>query len=180
MPAPLTEAKLTEVYRETVDVLYGYASRRCGGVRQLAEDVTQETWLRAVREWRRTGLPDRPIAWLTTVARNLILNHLRRQEPVPLEAVPAALVDAALDADDALDSADVARTVNAALARMPEHEARLLEAFHFERRRMAQLAESLGISERAVEGRLRRARERLRTELERDGVPPLKAEGGVS
>lgn len=180
MPAPINEATLTAIYRETVDALYGYASRRCGGVRQAAEDVTQEAWLRAVREWRRSGLPDNPLAWLTTVARNLILNQLRRQEPVPLDAVPAALADAALDQDDAIDTADTARVVNAALARMPEHEARLLEAFHFERRRMAQLAESLGISERAVEGRLRRARERLRAELERHEIPSLKAGGATS
>lgn len=178
MPDTITEATLTAIYRETVDALYGYASRRCGGVRQVAEDVTQEAWLRAVREWRRTGLPDNPLAWLTTVARNLLLNQLRRQEPVPLDAVPAALVDASLDQDEALDTAAAARAVNQALARMPAHEARLLEEFHFERRRMAQLAVSLGISERAVEGRLRRARERLRAELERNEVPSLQAGGG--
>jgi hypothetical protein len=53
MIAPLSEDHLRELYAETIDALYGYASRRCGGNRSLAEDVTQEVWLRAVREWRR-------------------------------------------------------------------------------------------------------------------------------
>ncbi len=65
--------------------------------------------------------------------------------------------------------------VTSALTRIPPEEARLLEAFHFERCRVARLAERYGISERAVEGRLRRAREHLRTALETT-LP--KAEGG--
>ena len=52
------------------------------------------------------------------------------------------------------------------MSRIPPSEARLLETFHYDRLKMSQLAELHGISERAVEGRLRRARERLRRELE--------------
>jgi DNA-directed RNA polymerase specialized sigma24 family protein len=43
MPHPLTEDQLRGIYRGTIDRLYGYVSRRCGGDRSLAEDVTQET-----------------------------------------------------------------------------------------------------------------------------------------
>jgi RNA polymerase sigma-70 factor (ECF subfamily) len=181
MPSTITEAQIVAIYRETVDALYGYASRKCGGERQLAEDVTQEAWLRAVREWRRSGLPDRPLAWLTTVTRNLLFNHFRRHEPVPLDAVPAEAVIAALEADDAIDSSEVAALVHVALARLPAHEARLIEEFHFGQCRVARLAEQYGTSERAIEGRLRRARERLRRELETDGSSTLpRAEGGIT
>ncbi len=166
MPRPVTESHITELYRATIDALYGYVSRKCGGERQLAEDVTQEAWLRAVREWPRTGVPDNPLAWLTTVARNLLLNHLRRRDAVSIDTVPPADVLAAMERDAVSESTEIAAIVSRALARLPAHEACLLEAFHFERCRVAQLAERLGISERAVEGRLRRARERLRRELE--------------
>ncbi len=176
MPHAISEAQITELYRTTVDTLYGYASRRLGGQRQLAEDVTQETWLRAVREWRRAGVPDNPIGWLTTVARNLILNQLRHHEPVSLDAVSPALVILAVERDEVGDSADVAALMSRALDRMPRHEALLLEQFHYQRFKVAQLARSYGISERAVEGRLRRARERLRHELETT-LPKL--EGGI-
>lgn len=178
----ITEAEITAIYRDTVDVLYGYASRKCGGVRQVAEDVTQETWLRAVREWRRIGVPANPIAWLTTVARNLILNDLRRRELVTIDDVAPSAIQAALELDELGDSAGIARAVNDALTRLPAAEAQLLEEFHFERRRVAQLAEAYGTTERAIEGRLRRARERLRLELAgheiTDGLP--KAEGGIA
>lgn len=163
---PLSEPLLRQIYGDTIDALYGFASRRCGGVREVAEDITQETWLRAVRDWRAHGVPDNPIAWLTTVARNLILNQARRPEDIPIDAIAPDRILAALERDGADDSAEVASMVNGALARIPEPEARLLEAFHYERFKVAQLAEAYGTSERAIEGRLRRARERLRSELE--------------
>jgi RNA polymerase sigma-70 factor (ECF subfamily) len=175
MPHPLTEDQLRGIYRGTIDRLYGYVSRRCGGDRALAEDVTQETWLRAVREWRNKGVPEVPLAWLTTVARNLLLNELRKRRPLPLDDVSPAELMGAVEAGGASDSAEVAAMVNQALARLPDPQSRLLEAFHFDRIRCAQIAESLGISERAVEGRLRRARESLRRELE----AALHATGGT-
>ena len=176
MRRPVTGEQLREIYRATIDDLYAYASRRCGGVRELAEDVTQEVWLRAVREWRRKGIPDVPLAWLTTVARNLILNHLRRKESLSLDAVSPTEILAAVDADELGESAEVATVVSHALARIPPAEAQLLEAFHYERYKVAQLAQAYGTSERAIEGRLRRARERLRRELEIS----LNAQGGLA
>jgi RNA polymerase sigma-70 factor (ECF subfamily) len=44
-----------------------------------AEDAVQEAYLVAVERWPRSGIPDRPGAWLTTVARNRALDRLRRE-----------------------------------------------------------------------------------------------------
>jgi RNA polymerase sigma-70 factor (ECF subfamily) len=166
MSLAITEEQIRSIYRDTIHALYGYVSRRCGGDRDLAEDVTQETWLRAVRDWRVKGAPAQPIAWLTTVARNLLVNELRKRRPLPLDSVSPDEILAAVDNGTASDSAEVAAVVSQALARLPARQSQLLEAFHFDRCRSSQIAESLGISERAVEGRLRRARECLRRELE--------------
>ena len=91
MRQPITEGDIRRVYRETIDDLYGFVARRCGGDRDLAEDVTHETWLRAVRVWHSDGLPDRPLAWLTTVARNLLANHFRRRPSEPLSRLSTQL-----------------------------------------------------------------------------------------
>jgi RNA polymerase sigma factor (sigma-70 family) len=66
--------------------------------------------------------------------------------------------------------------VSQALTRLPHAEAELLESFHYDRFKMSQLARAQGVSERAIEGRLRRARERLRRELE----ITLKGERGIA
>jgi RNA polymerase sigma-70 factor, ECF subfamily len=155
MPPRATEEELRAIYRETILPLYASVSRRCGGDRPLAEDVTQETWLRAVRAWRHEGVPERPLAWLVTVARNLLRNHFRRRRPVSLDTLTAQEVLAAVDAEGPPGGEG-----------LPDEQAGLLEAFHFERRRVAQIAQARGLSERAVEGRLRRARGRLRREIE--------------
>lgn len=48
-----TDDDIRRVYRETIDQLYAFTSRRCDGDRELAEDITQETWLRELATNRR-------------------------------------------------------------------------------------------------------------------------------
>src|ERR1043166_213697 len=114
----ITESQLERIYDDTIVELYGYASRRCGGRRELAEDVPQETWVRALRHWRQHGAPVNPLAWLTTVARNLIVSHFRRRDIVSIAAVWPAEVLAAVDAKPVSDSAEVASLVSQELARI--------------------------------------------------------------
>lgn len=45
----------------------------------LAEDIVQETLLKAMQEWPFRGVPDDPAAWLHRVARNLAIDRLRRE-----------------------------------------------------------------------------------------------------
>ena len=164
MAQPASEEVIREIYRATIDDLYRFVARRCDRDRELAEDVTQETWLRAVRAWHAEGIPDRPLAWLTTVARNLLSNHFRRRPPAPLDdAIAESVPDEEPDGSEARLS-----LVERALARLPIPQFRLLEAFHLKRQRVTEIAEAQGISERAVEGRLRRARQRLRHQIESD------------
>lgn len=47
---------------------------------QLAEDVVQETLLKALNTWKINGLPDNPSAWLFTAARNKAIDVLRQQK----------------------------------------------------------------------------------------------------
>ena len=47
---------------------------------QLAEDVVQEAFVRALQTWPYRGIPDNPAAWLTQTAKNLALDQLRREQ----------------------------------------------------------------------------------------------------
>src|SRR4051794_23189076 len=51
---------------------------RLTGDFDAAEDALQEAYARALRAWARDGVPDRPGAWLNTVARRIAIDHLRR------------------------------------------------------------------------------------------------------
>ena len=159
-----TENDIRQIYRDTIDDLYGFVARRCDGNRALAEDIAQETWLRAVRAWHRDGFPDRPLSWLTTVAARLLSNHFRRPEFRSLDLASGDVP--AEDADAAADRTERRSVVERALAHLPRAQTWLLEAFHFERSTVAEIAATQGLSERAVEGRLRRARQKLRKQIE--------------
>jgi RNA polymerase sigma-70 factor, ECF subfamily len=162
-----TEDDIRRIYRETIDDLYALVSRRCDGNRALAEDITQEAWLRAVRAWHRDGLPEKPLAWLTTVATRLLSNHFRRPAEQSLDA---STEPTSGDDEAAAGEAERRSLVERALARLPGAQSRLLEAFHFDRAPVGRIAASMGLSERAVEGRLRRARQNLRKQIEADSA----------
>jgi RNA polymerase sigma-70 factor (ECF subfamily) len=163
-PAP-TEDDIRKVYRATIDDLFDFVARRCRGDRELAEDIAQETWLRAVDDWQRHGLPDRPAAWLARVAARLVSNY-RRHEAV--ERIGDDDPDSLVDESDGENRSERRSLLQRALDRLPSGQARLLETFHFERRPVAEIAANSGLSERAIEGRLRRARERLRGLVENE------------
>jgi len=163
MPRTPTEATVRTIYRETLDELYGVVSRRCDGDRELAEDVVQEAWLRALRAWQYDGIPDVPIAWLTTVSLRILSNHFRRKAESRLDdeswdEVPAA----------ELESDERQSLLQRALGKLPALQKTMLEAFHFDRHPVAEIASRFGMSERAVEGRLRRARQNLRRQIDID------------
>ena len=152
----MDERAIMQIYEVTITPLYEYVSRRCGGDRGLAEDVTQESWLRAIVNWKKKGVPDEPIAWLKTVARNLLLNYFRQTKPVSLEQLPAGWEPGRLDNGFNIDSPELALMVNKALTLLEPTQAKLLEAFHFDGMKVSEIATAFGISERGVEGRLRR------------------------
>ncbi len=71
---------------------------RLTGDFEAAEDAVQEAYARALTTWQRDGIPDRPAAWLNTVARRVALDRLRRDRFAPLpEDVPSAFTEPNLD-----------------------------------------------------------------------------------
>lgn len=160
---PPDDAALLRAYRETLRPLYAYVSRHVGGDRTLAEDLVQDVWMRAIRAWMRDGLPREPLAWLLTSAHHAVVSHYRRTRPVIVD--PDAIdLEAPAFTPDAPDAAAI---VNWALTRVRRAHAQLIEAFHFDGKSIKQIADELGTSERAIEGRLRRARLKLKRVIDR-------------
>jgi RNA polymerase sigma-70 factor, ECF subfamily len=151
------------LYAEHAAALHAYAQRLLAGDRFQAEDVVQETFLRAWRNGRRLSVASaRP--WLFTVARRIVIDRYRRREPEPTERRSAP--GASDDLEQALLSWDVAaafRTLSA------DHRAVLLEV-HYRDRSIAEAARVLGIPEGTVKSRTYYALHALRRALEERGV----------
>src|SRR6201996_1683172 len=74
--------------------LLAFALRLTGGDRQHAEDVVQETMVRAWLEAGRLDLSGPSLMpWLTAVARNIVIDEHRRKSARPREAAGAAVAD---------------------------------------------------------------------------------------
>ncbi|WP_243769712.1 sigma-70 family RNA polymerase sigma factor [Amycolatopsis acidicola] len=65
------------LYDRYVDVVYRYVYFRLGD-RELAEDITSETFLRALRRITSVSYQGRDVgAWFITIARNIVLDHVK-------------------------------------------------------------------------------------------------------
>ncbi|MCG2840222.1 sigma-70 family RNA polymerase sigma factor [Sandaracinobacter sp. RS1-74] len=137
------------------------------GDRALAEDAVQDAFARL---WREAGRfdPERGsfAAWWRRLLVNCALDGRRRLRPVaPIEEA-ADIADAGPTPAGAAESADLAARVQAAAAALPERQRAALALFHGEGLSMAEIAETLETSEKAVEGLLLRARATLKTRLD--------------
>lgn len=86
----IAEAPLERVGRTERAQIVAALARRLGDL-ELAEDATQDAFARAAATWSRDGVPDRPGAWLTTVAWRRALDarrHDRRIAPSPPPDLP--------------------------------------------------------------------------------------------
>jgi RNA polymerase sigma-70 factor, ECF subfamily len=71
--------RLLTLYDEALPHVYGYLLARCGDT-SLAEDLTAESFLAAVRAARQPGAPHPSTPWLIGVARHKLADHWRRME----------------------------------------------------------------------------------------------------
>lgn len=74
---PHTEA-IEKLYRQESRRIYATLVRLLGNF-ALAEDMLQEAFITATREWPANGIPHNPTAWLVTVGRNRGIDRLRRE-----------------------------------------------------------------------------------------------------
>ena len=67
-------------YDDAVERVYGYLYGRCGGDIEIAEEITQQTFLQAIRHWQDFDGRSEPVTWLCSIARNRLTDHYRDQD----------------------------------------------------------------------------------------------------
>jgi RNA polymerase sigma-70 factor (ECF subfamily) len=152
-----------------LDGLYGFAYALCHD-RTTAEDLVQETYLRALSARRQPAPHDNLRGWLFTILHNVWRNELRRRRPLALE--DAADIPAAGQSPvEALRRSEDQDRVRRAIASLPDAFRavvllRCVEGFSYR-----DVAEIVGCPAGTVMSRLARARALLKKSLgARDGT----------
>jgi RNA polymerase sigma-70 factor (ECF subfamily) len=172
-------ARFDELYEMYTPQVYRFAlalARDAGD----AEDLFQETWLRAVKACGagRAPRPDEARAWLFTIAANAHKDVLRKRRVRRLfvRERARAMADEAGDADPGWDGAgrsggdgaarsEIRLCLRRALARLPAKQRRVFVLKDIEGLRHDEIARILGVPEGTVRTLLHRAVRRLRKEL---------------
>jgi len=163
------EAAFAFFYNHFFDRLFRYTLVMTRGDEELSKEVMQKTMLKAVRYLK--PLKDETVlwSWLTQLAKTSFIDLLRSQkrapEFVPLEWVseigqPAESVgDSEIILEDALERA---------VALLAPDEKQLIQSVYFEELSHKQIAESTRSSPKAVESKLARVRQKLRSMMTRN------------
>lgn len=163
------EELMRALYDEHAGPLLSFVLRLVAGDRHRAEDVVQETLLRAWRnadQLKRATGSVRP--WLVTVARRIVIDsHRSRQarpkevDATPLESMPAA---------DEIDRALRLMTISDALGDLTQaHREALIETY-FKGRTVSEAAEVLRVPPGTVRSRVFYALRSMKLSLEERGV----------
>jgi len=159
-------AAFESLYRSNRDRIYGLLWRLCGGDAALAEDMLQESFVRAWQKLHSFRGESRFGTWLHRLSANVALSdrrtRLRRvQREVALdESIErTALGDRDVFADKRMD-------LEKAITRLPERARSVLVLYDVEGYRHQEIAEMTGMAVGSSKAQLHRARKLLREELD--------------
>lgn len=154
------DARFRAWYEGVLPQVYGYLFNRCGRNQDLAEELTQQTFVEAVRG-RDAFRQGEPLAWLIGIARHRLVDHFRRLERRErgflrlLASRPPQVIwlRDATSGDDEL---------SAALDRLPAAQRAALVLRYVDDLPVREVGRLMGRSEAAIESLLSRGRDALR------------------
>jgi RNA polymerase sigma-70 factor, ECF subfamily len=148
-------------YEEHYSPLEAYVRWRCGGLRDLTDDVLQEMWLTAVRRvqsFRPETASFRQ--WLCGIAANVIRNQLRSRSR--RRRLHESLLNGSPPKSDGADESEHGETIARALTALPERYEQVLRAKYLEQKSVDDIAAAGGETPKAIESLLGRARQAFR------------------
>ena len=170
-PADHEDTLVRMLYEEHAGPLLMFVLRLTGGDRQRAEDIVQETLLRAWRNAHRLGAQGqqslRP--WLVTVARRIAIDDHRSTTARPPETYDRELESFPSTADDT-DRVLQLMTVTDALRTLSQSHREILVETYFRGKTVPEAAEVLGLPLGTAKSRVYYALRALRTALQQRGV----------
>jgi len=162
-----SEAEFDAWYAQVLPRVYGYVYSRCGRDAELAEELTQETFVDAIRHRRHFEGRSDPVTWLCAIARHRLADHYRRLDRQ--ERGRARLVrEIDVEGADELERTDERERIGHVLRGLPALQRAVLVLTALDGLTVRQASVLVGRSERATESLLARARAGFRAAYGQD------------
>jgi len=134
--------------------------------REEAEDVVQETFLKAYKSLRRIREPEKFPQWLFSIARNRARDVLRKRRPLPLPEDAGEIEDPGAEKPDRhLEGEELHQRVHSALSSLPEHHRLAITLRFLDGMDCGRIEETMGLTNGALRGILGRGLGTLRKAL---------------
>ena len=162
-----------QMFDQCSTALYRYVSVRVGYDPSLVDDLMQQLWLKVTQSDRMIPREEFEY-WLRRLAKNLITDHWRkvgrRPDHVPIEnpnvaAELAGSIDREVLPQDILEKREIHDQLLLAITELRHEDQDLIIRHYVRGESFAEIAQAVNVSERAIEGRLYRARQQLRLKL---------------
>jgi RNA polymerase sigma-70 factor, ECF subfamily len=134
--------------------------------RAMAEDMTQETFIRAYRSLASFRGESAFSTWLTSIALNTFRSRVRADSRRMVTLDPARTIATGAGALQSLEDRQRQEAVRRAVLTLPERYRDAILVFYFEEKDLVETARVLGIAEGTLKAQLHRARELLKRKVE--------------
>jgi RNA polymerase sigma-70 factor (ECF subfamily) len=152
-------------YDDAVPRVYGYVYDRCGGVRAVAEELTQEAFVDAVRNRNRFDGRSEPLTWVIAIARHKVADHYRRLSREERRHLKLVNEPVSTTGEDPWSVAEDREDVLEALRSIPPMQRAVLVLHYLDVLPVSEIAAELERSESSIESLLSRGRESFRRAL---------------
>lgn len=133
-----------EFYRTNVKRVYRFLYYRVGGDKEVAEDLTQDVFLKALNAFDRYDPAVSESSWIYTIARNHLINHVQKQHPgVELETIENTDWDK-VDWAERLSASHDEKRLLQAISKLPGEDAEIVRLKYLEGWPYEDIAEKLG------------------------------------
>lgn len=173
--ADLSNFKL--LYEKYVKVVFRYCYYRLGKNRELAEDITSETFMKAIDKFHIYEYRNKPfVVWLYAIAHNLIVDYYRdkKEQNISLDSINVNAVEETDEIIDNLSKEELKEQINKKAAELPDDLNNLFTLRHTEDLTFSEIGKLLGKTEGAVKMKYYRGLQALKALVADSGIKNIK------
>lgn len=152
-------------YKEYFERIYKFVYFRVAGNKELAQDLTQDVFMKAFQAFERYDPAISQSSWIYTIARNHVINQLAKTRPgVDLEEIEGSIF-ASADFREAYATNLEEKKLMEAIGTLPKEDGQLLRMKYLEGWTFDELADVFGKKSGALRVQARRGIKKLKTIL---------------